>query len=86
MKTMTTTMNSRGVVLFDTSKRQYYNLDELAAAVWNLVNSPVTLQELRDAIVERFGMEPEAAERELLSVLAQMETEGLIEKAGDDSA
>ena len=77
---MTMTMNAREIVLFDADKHQYYRLDEMAAAVWNMVNSPVSLQELRDALVERFGMEPEAAERELLSVLAQMETEGLIEK------
>jgi len=81
---MMITTSPQRTILFDTDKRQYYRLDEMAATVWKLVNRPVTLRELQDALVEHFGLEPEIAERELVSVLEQMQTEGLIEEQATD--
>jgi hypothetical protein len=69
------------IVLFDGDQRRYFSLDALAALVWKLVQQPITLREMIDAVVDRFGLEPEAAEQDLLDVLAEMETQGLIETA-----
>ena len=70
-----------GVVLFDTHRRQYYTLDALATAVWDLTDKPVTFDEICDAIVERFGIDAAVAERDLLNLLQEMESTGLIEAA-----
>ena len=84
--TMAATLNvpeiHDGVILFDTDRRRYYNLDALAALVWRLVKSPMSLTEIRDAVVDAFGLEPETAERDLIHLLEEMETAGLIEAAG----
>jgi DNA-binding PadR family transcriptional regulator len=71
------------LILFDADQRQYYNLDALAAAVWSLVYRPMTLSEIRDAIAERFDLEPETVESHILDLLNEMETKGLIETAAD---
>ena len=49
--------------------------------VWNLVQHPMTIREIRDAIVERFDLEPEAAERDVRNLLDEMQSNGLIEPA-----
>ena len=70
-----------GVILFDTDRRHYYNLDALDALVWRLVQRPMSLVEIRDAVVETFDLEPETAEHDLIHLLEEMETAGLIEAA-----
>ncbi len=62
-----------GVVLFDTHRRQYYTLDALATAVWELTGEPMTFDEIRDAIVERFGIDAGVAERDLHNLLQEMD-------------
>ncbi len=69
-------------VLFDGTRQRYYNVDALAALVWNLIQRPMTLVEIRDAVLERFEMEPDTAEQYIVGLLDEMETKGLIEKAG----
>ena len=71
-----------GAILFDMNNRRYYDLDALAALVWWLVQRPISFAEIRDAVVEAFGLEPEAAEHELIRLLEDMESNGLIEAAG----
>ncbi|MBZ0295163.1 MAG: PqqD family protein [Anaerolineae bacterium] len=68
-----------GFVLFDGNNHRYYNADALAALVWNLIQQPRTLGEIRDAIVEHFGLDAEVAENDALHLLRQLEDEGLIE-------
>ncbi len=68
-------------ILFDATERRYYTLDSLAAMVWSLMRHPMTLREIRDAVIERFDAEAETVERDVLNVLREMETNGLIETA-----
>jgi hypothetical protein len=78
---MVTNRTQGNIILFDARQRRYYDLDALAALVWNLVQSPITLAEIRDAVLEQFDLEPERAEQDILQVLDEMETNGLIERA-----
>lgn len=83
MATLPTTHPSHhNFILFDGTRQRYYNVDGLAALVWNLIQHPMTLGEIRDAVLQRFDMEPEIAERCIVDLLDEMETKGLIEKAG----
>ena len=69
------------VILFDGDQQRYFDLDALAALVWKLVQQPITMREMVEAVIERFGLDAEVAEQNLLDVLAEMETQGLIETA-----
>ena len=69
------------LVLFDVNERRYYTLDALSGLVWNLVQHPMTLREIRDAVLDCFDVEPETVERDVMNVLREMESNGLIESA-----
>lgn len=68
-----------GIMIYNHRKQRYYDLDALAALVWGLIQQPRTLTEIRDAIVDHFGLDTESAERDLLTLLEQMEKEGLVQ-------
>jgi hypothetical protein len=75
-----------GFVMFNPNNRRYYDFDALAAYVWQFIQQPRTLSEIRDAIVEKFGFEPDYSERDVRLLLEQMEEEGLIEARKDERA
>jgi len=56
----------------------YFGLDRVGTHVWDLLAQPRTLEELRDAVVARFEVEPERAEADLRALLADLEANGLV--------
>lgn len=73
-----------GLVIFNKNTRRYYNFDALAAFVWQYIQYPRTLGEIRNAIVENFDMESDYSERDVRLLLEQMEEEGFIETRKDE--
>lgn len=57
----------------------YYGLNSVAARIWNLVQEPKTVQELRDVIVAEYDVDPDRCERDLLGLLRDLATRDLIE-------
>jgi hypothetical protein len=57
----------------------YYGLDPVGARVWNLIQQPRSISELRDALVDEYDVEAERCERDLLDLLEKMRGEGLIQ-------
>ena len=57
----------------------YYGLDPVGARVWNLIQQPKSISELRDALVDEYDVEAERCERDLLDLLERMRGEGLIQ-------
>jgi hypothetical protein len=57
----------------------YYCLDPVGARIWNLIQQPKTLQEIRDTILNEYEVEPVRCESDLVAVIRQLEAEGLIE-------
>ncbi len=57
----------------------YYGMNPVGARVWNLVQKPKSVMQLRDAILDEYEVERERCERDLLDLLEQMRVEGLIE-------
>jgi hypothetical protein len=62
----------------------YYGLDAVGARIWELIQEPRTVNEIRDAILEEYDVEPERCERDLLAFLDQLAAEDLI-KVRDDT-
>lgn len=60
----------------------YYGLNPVGTRVWNLLQKPRSIGELRDALVDEYDVEAERCERDLLELLEKMSAEGLIEVAG----
>jgi hypothetical protein len=57
----------------------YYGVNPVGARVWNLLQQPRSVQELRDALLGEYEVEADRCERDLLDLLEKMRSEGLIE-------
>lgn len=57
----------------------YYGLDPVGTQIWNLIQEPRTVGEVRDALLARYDVERDRCERDLLALLQEMASEGLVE-------
>jgi hypothetical protein len=57
-----------------------YTLNETAAYAWALIDGQRPVQAIRDQIVAEFEVGAEEAERDLLELLAQLESFGAVER------
>lgn len=60
----------------------YYGLNPIGARVWNLLQQPRSVGEIRDAIVGEYDVTAEYFEPDLIKLLQQMLREGLVELTG----
>lgn len=58
-----------------------YTLSEVAAFVWELIDGRRTFDDLRDAVVAEFEVEPEVAEADLAEFLEQLRQAGAVRVA-----
>jgi hypothetical protein len=66
-------------VILGLTAGRYYGLDAIGARVWQLIQTPTALSEVRDAIVAEYEVEPERCEADLMVLLQAMADAGLIE-------
>lgn len=66
-------------VIFNLESGVYYGLDAVGARIWSLIQEPRTLNEIRDAILEEYEVEPDRCERDIVALLEQLVDAGLIE-------
>ena len=57
----------------------YYGLDTVGSRIWNLIQEPRTVNEVRDALLEEYHVERDRCERDLLTLLQMLAAEGLIQ-------
>ena len=60
----------------------YYTLNPVGTRIWNLVQKPVQVREVRDTILREYKVDEGRCEDDLLTLLRDLEKEGLIEVAG----
>lgn len=65
--------------VLNTKNNVYYGMNSVGASVWNLMKEPKTVSEIRDAIVGEYDVDEERCERDLMLLLEQLRSEGLIE-------
>ena len=56
-----------------------YGFNATATRIWAMIEAPRRLSELRDALVEEFDVAPATCEAQLIALLRDLETDGLIE-------
>lgn len=57
----------------------YYGLDPLGSQIWTLLQEPRQIMNIRDYILERYDVQPEQCEADLLALLHDLLRVGLIE-------
>ena len=74
---VSTDLGGEAVILGLESGR-YYSLNDSGSMVWDMIQEPRPVAELRDAILDEYDVESDACERDLLALLGQLADEGLI--------
>jgi Coenzyme PQQ synthesis protein D (PqqD) len=67
------------VAILDFKAGIYYGLDGVGARVWQLVQEPKKVSEIRNAVLEEYEVEPDSCERDLIALLRRLAGEGIIE-------
>lgn len=78
-------LDSESVIL-SLKNGTYYGLDPLGAHIWELIQKPRRVLEVRDAILSEYDVSLEQCETDLIALLDQLESEGLIEVRNGASA
>ena len=60
-------------------KGAYYGLDPVGARIWKLLEEPRLVEDLRAAILDEYDVDSAKCENDLLNLLKQLHSEGLIE-------
>jgi len=66
------------IAILDPKSGTYYGLDEIGAAIWNMLEKPIKVGAVRDALLERYEVESARCESDLLNLLAELDSRGLI--------
>lgn len=65
--------------LFSIERGKYYGLDPVGSAIWKHIEVPIAVSALCEALLERFTVERDRCEREVLQFLESLAAEGLID-------
>ncbi|MGH9651755.1 MAG: PqqD family protein [Terriglobales bacterium] len=57
----------------------YYGLNAVGATVWNLIQQPRTVAELRDSVLRQYEVERSQCEQDLTRLLQELTEAGLID-------
>jgi hypothetical protein len=64
----------------------YYGLDPVGARIWKYLESPVSVGEIRDRLLEAYDVEPERCEADLVALIEKLAAEGLVEVRGEQAS
>jgi hypothetical protein len=60
----------------------YYGLEDVGSRIWKMVQNPVSVAEICEAIVETHDVEPERCRRDVLKLLGELIERRLVELCG----
>ena len=66
------------VVLLHTQNWQYFEFDKVGAAIWNLLNTPSSLDSLVQSLTTKFEVGSEQCREETRAFLDEMVAQGLV--------
>jgi hypothetical protein len=66
-------------VLLSMQSAMYYGLDEVGTRIWELLQAPIRVSEVCDAIEREYDVDRERCETDVLDLLRELGAKGLIE-------
>jgi len=64
----------------------YYGLNEVGARIWSLLSEPITVNRIRDQLEREYDVERDRCEKDLVTLLSQLQDAGLIEVRNEGAA
>jgi len=65
-------------VILSLKKGVYYSLNPCGNRIWSLIQEPVKVGKIRDTLLKEYNIDKETCENDLLSLLSDLNTEGLV--------
>ena len=73
-------------VLLQPEAGMYYGMNEVATVLWERLEEPATVADLRAELCSEFDVEASVADRDLQAFLSDLEAAGLVEISERDDA
>lgn len=70
-------------IVLNLDSGKYYGLNDVGVAVWNLIQNPKTVEEIRDAVLAEYEVKYEQCNRDILKLIEELSTIGLIEVSNE---
>ena len=67
------------VVILDLKSGVYHGLESVGARAWELMAEPRSVAEVRDQLVDEYDVEPDRCESDLLRLLEELKSNGLVD-------
>ena len=67
------------MVLLDMNSENYFGLDEVGTAIWQAMQESGSLEEVYQAMLEQYEVEPEVLQKDLLDFAQKLSDSGLAE-------
>ena len=77
-ESLSTTLDGEAVLL-QPEGGMYYGMNEVGTLLWERLEEPATVRDLRDALLSEFDVDRAVADRDLQDFLADVEAAGLVE-------
>jgi hypothetical protein len=72
-------------VILHFDKGLYFGLNDVGTIVWNQIQCPRTVREIRDAIMREYEVSTDQCEHDLMQLIQELSKQGLIEVRDDTS-
>ena len=66
-------------VILELAEGAYYGLENVGSFVWSLLSEPRTVADLVDSVSREYDVTPDRCERDVLTLVEDLATSGLIE-------
>jgi coenzyme PQQ synthesis protein D (PqqD) len=67
------------VVILDLKSGVYHGLEEVGARAWELMAEQRPVREVRDRLLDEYDVEPQQCESDLLRLIEELKSHGLVE-------
>jgi len=69
-------------VMMSIQNGEYYGLDDIGSRIWELIEKPVKVSDLIDTLLEKFDVDRETCERDVLKFLNELNEDKILEVEG----
>ena len=73
------------VVILNMKDDVYYGLDQIGGSIWSLIQEPITFGEIIQTLLNEFDVEYQHCSKDVLALLEDMLSKGLIEVKNGES-
>lgn len=67
------------IVALNVEDGQCYGMEKVTAAIWRLLDRPISFDQLCDRLLEMYDVNPETCRADVTRLIGQLRSEGLVE-------